>query len=407
MSFVKTYDEILGNARETADFYDAEMITIFWETDPEVIERLLPPPLKPVGRPLVTAFVANYPSTNFGVPYLESALFVRASFEGQEGSYCLAMPVTNDIAMAGGREIYGYPKKMANIVLRKDGDMVEGWTERHGIRFMKIKARLTGKTNDSSAIDVLKSLGLTAGQTSSTMAYNFKHFPSPAGGGFDYDPRLTKGEVVFRPKAFTLAEAEIELIPSEFDPWHELPVKRMLGGFYSVGDNSMLKGSVVAEVDPAQFAPYAFLKWEWPAASRNKESQEQGAEGSESSSPSPAQAEATTTSGTAEAVKMIFSLMPENLNVEAARGMDVVIQYNLKDEGGGTYHAVIRDGVCTTGEGPHASPTMTITIKAQDYVDMAMGKLDGRKAFMTGKLKVGGDMGLAMKLSSLFKTRSS
>jgi len=407
MSFVKSYEQILGNARETADFYDAEMITVFWETSPEAIAKLLPPPLKPTGTPLVTAFVANYPSTNFSVPYLESALFVQASFEGQEGSYCLAMPVTNDIAMAGGREIYGYPKKMGNIVLKKEGDVVEGWTERHGIRFMKIKARLSGKTNDSAIIDMLKKMGIEPGKTASSIAYNFKHFPSPAGGAFDYEPRLTKGEVVFRPKTFTFAEAEIELIPSEFDPWHELPVKRMLGGFHSVGDNSMLMGSVVAEVDSAQFAPYAFLKWEWPAAASGKVSQEQGAQRSDSNTPSPQAGEAAALSGTAAALKTIFSLMPANLNADAAKGMSAVIQYNLKDEGGGTYHAVIQDGVCTTGEGPHASPTMTISMKAQDYVDMAMGKLDGTKAFMTGKLKVGGDMGLAMKLGSLFKTRSS
>jgi acetoacetate decarboxylase len=69
---------------------------------------------------------------------------------------------------------------------------------------------------------------------------------------------------VFRPKTFIFAEVEIELTPSEFDPWHEVPVERMLGGFYSVGDNSMLNsGKVLAEVDAIEFAPYAFLKWEW------------------------------------------------------------------------------------------------------------------------------------------------
>ena len=80
MSFVKTYEEILGNAHENSDFYDAEMLTLVWETTPETIEKLLPPPLKPAQKPVVLAFVANYPSTNFGVPYLESALLVRASF---------------------------------------------------------------------------------------------------------------------------------------------------------------------------------------------------------------------------------------------------------------------------------------------------------------------------------------
>jgi acetoacetate decarboxylase len=95
MSFVKTYDEILEHTKESADFYDAEMLTLIWETEPEAIERLLPPPLEPAEIPGVVAFLANYPSTNFSLPYLESALLIRASFEGQEGFYCLSMPVTN------------------------------------------------------------------------------------------------------------------------------------------------------------------------------------------------------------------------------------------------------------------------------------------------------------------------
>jgi putative sterol carrier protein len=46
---------------------------------------------------------------------------------------------------------------------------------------------------------------------------------------------------------------------------------------------------------------------------------------------------------------------------------------------------------------------MTLTMTAQDYVDMTMGKLNGQMAFMSGKLKIAGDMGLAMKLQTLFK----
>jgi acetoacetate decarboxylase len=265
MSFVKTYEEILENATESADFLDAEMITVVWETTPEAIEKLLPPPLKPAAKSMVMAFVANYPATNFSLPYLESALLVRASFEGQEGFYCLAMPVTNDMAMAGGREIWGYPKKLANIALQREGDTVEGSTERHGIQFMKIRANLTGELNDNSAMDELLSLGVNPEGEYSGTAFNFIHSPSPvAGEAFHYPPRLIQGETVFRPKTFIFGEAEIELTPSEFDPWHEVPVKRMLGGFYSVGDNSMLMSAkVLADVEPIEFAPYAFLKWEW------------------------------------------------------------------------------------------------------------------------------------------------
>ena len=107
--------------------------------------------------------------------------------------------------------------------------------------------------------------------------------------------------------------------------------------------------------------------------------------------------------GTAEAVKEIFNQMAVNLNVDAAKGMDSVIQFNLSGDGGGNYHVIIKDGACTVAEGSHASPKMTMTMAAQDYVDMILGKLNGQMAFMSGKLKIAGDMGLAMKMQSLFK----
>ena len=57
--------------------------------------------------------------------------------------------------------------------------------------------------------------------------------------------------------------------------------------------------------------------------------------------------------------------------------------------------------------GNHAAPNITITMKESDYLDMINGKLNGQMAFMTGKLKIAGDMGLALKLQSLFQTRGS
>lgn len=105
----------------------------------------------------------------------------------------------------------------------------------------------------------------------------------------------------------------------------------------------------------------------------------------------------------ADDVKGIFSSMPGNFNADAAKGMDAVIQFNLGGDGGGTWHVTIKDGACAVTEGAHASPKMTMTMAASDYVDMINGKLNGQMAFMSGKLKIAGDMGLAMKMQSLFK----
>lgn len=263
--FVKSYKSLMSRGKPTADFTDAEMLWLVWETTPEAISTLLPPPLKPAAKPVAMAFLADYPSTNFSVPYKESALLIRASYKGSEGYYCLSMPVTDDMAMAGGREGWGYPKKMANIAFSRTGDSAEGYTERHGIKFMQVKAKLTNKVNDNNAaLDELLALGINPSGEFSDRSFLFKHSPSPVANGiFDYPPLLVEGFTRMRPKKFLWAETEIDITPSKYDPWGEVPVERMLGGFYCVGDNSMLHGKVLQKVNALEFLPFAFLKWEF------------------------------------------------------------------------------------------------------------------------------------------------
>jgi len=264
MGFVKTKDEIKATARGKDglyEFYDAEALFVMWDTKPEIIKRLLPPPLKPADRPLVTAFVAHYPKTNFGPFYYEGALFVRGQFDGVAGNYCLAMPVTRDIAMAGGREEFGYPKKIAHIEFTRRAHSIQAHVERHGVRFFQVRARLTGKTNTEE----FQSIVLTEASEEGSVAYNFKYFFAPDKTLYDYKPRLVRERTIFRPTVFEWAEAEVFLSYSEYDPWAEVEIVQELGGVYMVGNNTMLRGEVVAEVDPAAFEPYAWLKWDfWP-----------------------------------------------------------------------------------------------------------------------------------------------
>ena len=99
----------------------------------------------------------------------------------------------------------------------------------------------------------------------------------------------------------------------------------------------------------------------------------------------------------------IFDEMPKNVNADAAKGMNSTIQFNLAGDGGGQWYVAIKDGKAEVGKGTAPSPNMTLSMTAQDYVDMIMGKLNGQMAFMSGKLKISGDMGLAMKMQNLFK----
>lgn len=76
-------------------------------------------------------------------------------------------------------------------------------------------------------------------------------------------------------------------------------------------------------------------------------------------------------------------------------------QFNLTGEGGGTYHATFENGTYDIGEGPAAVAKCTVTMSANDFVSLVGGKLNPTTAFMTGKLKIAGDMSLAMKLQTV------
>jgi len=98
----------------------------------------------------------------------------------------------------------------------------------------------------------------------------------------------------------------------------------------------------------------------------------------------------------------IIQGMTDRFNKDAAAGMSAVYQYHITGDGGGHFYSEINDGELNVAQGDHDSPNITITISAEDYMEMVDGKLNGQMAFMTGKLKIDGDMSLAMKLGSLF-----
>jgi putative sterol carrier protein len=102
-------------------------------------------------------------------------------------------------------------------------------------------------------------------------------------------------------------------------------------------------------------------------------------------------------------VKETFEAMAGRFRADKSAGTNAVIQYDVSGDGGGTWHAVIKDGTCLVQSGAGTSPNLTLQIASQDWLDMLSGKQSGQMLFMSGKLKVKGDMGLAMKLGSMFQ----
>ena len=103
-------------------------------------------------------------------------------------------------------------------------------------------------------------------------------------------------------------------------------------------------------------------------------------------------------------VKQAFDMMPSRFNKEASKGLNATYQFDLSGDGGANYYVVIKDQNCEVHEGKSPSPNITISMTAQDYLDMISGKLNGQVAFMSGKLRIAGDMGLALRMQQLFPT---
>lgn len=97
----------------------------------------------------------------------------------------------------------------------------------------------------------------------------------------------------------------------------------------------------------------------------------------------------------------IVDQMPAYFQPDKAGGTVATYQFDLSD--GGAYWLKIENGQATSGEGAAETANVTMTAKGEDFTKIFTGKLDPTIAFMQGKLKIKGDMGLATKMQSMFR----
>jgi putative sterol carrier protein len=102
-----------------------------------------------------------------------------------------------------------------------------------------------------------------------------------------------------------------------------------------------------------------------------------------------------------EEVAGIFPAMVAKFDPRKAEGLNASIQFDLSGDNGGSYWVRIADGKMETGTGKADDAKMTLKSSADDFANMMAGKLNPMQAFMTGKIKIQGDTGLAMKLMPL------
>ena len=96
--------------------------------------------------------------------------------------------------------------------------------------------------------------------------------------------------------------------------------------------------------------------------------------------------------------EFLEKVLPARFNADKSAGIDVVAQLNITGTDGGSWVVTIRDQKLQVTEGVTPSPTVTIQMSKNDFMDIVNGKLGAESAFLTGKVHFDGSLSLALKL---------
>ena len=114
-------------------FVNREFLIIAYRTDPGKLRAVVPAPLE-VAEPIVKyEFIRMPDSTGFG-DYTETGQVIPVSFRGKRGGYSHCMFLNDEAPLAGGRELWGFPKKLAQPALRAESDTLVGTLDYCSVR---------------------------------------------------------------------------------------------------------------------------------------------------------------------------------------------------------------------------------------------------------------------------------
>jgi acetoacetate decarboxylase len=220
-------------------------VTVVWETDPDAIRAVLPPPLEP-SDPLARIRFATV-DMGTGIPVFGAGWFgVRARHGNVEGEYALFMPMTTEQATIGGRETYGEPKKIGNVTISVDGDNVRANFDRMGFPLAVCEGTLGG------AIEI---------PVKDKVDFYFKISPSPDGKGFDTEPALVHCRRHEEARAGRALDGTLTLHDSPIDPIADIPVGRIVAMEFAQV-STVQTGEVVERVPADWLLPYVHQRYD-------------------------------------------------------------------------------------------------------------------------------------------------
>lgn len=213
-------------------YRDAVSMTIAYETDAEAAAEVVPEGVEVPLPAQAALMVVHYPTSTFG-PYNEAILGVQCLWGGEPQLYIARIVVDTVPPLVGGREIWGFPKKLAHIGFAKEAEYLRGTVERPaGVRLVTATMR--------------PEQPLEAPEEAAGGALSLRVIPSAEAS---QPPSVAELVQVVTPRTTHEAWAGPATLcydtPSGLDPWHALPVRKLLGGVYSRYDFTLPHGRVL------------------------------------------------------------------------------------------------------------------------------------------------------------------
>jgi acetoacetate decarboxylase len=214
-------------------FVNREYLIITYETDPDALAAVVPEPLQVIAPVVKYEFIRMPDSTGFG-NYTESGQVIPVTFNGVKGGFVHSMYLDDDAPIAGGREIWGFPKKLGAPKLRADKDTLVGTLDYGSIRVangtMGYKHRAIDQAKVKAAMEEPNFL--------------LKIIPH-----VDCTPRICElvqyGLTEINVKGAWDGPAGLELFDHALAPVAELPVRKVLSATHILADLTLGLGKVV------------------------------------------------------------------------------------------------------------------------------------------------------------------
>jgi acetoacetate decarboxylase len=214
-------------------FRNREFLIVTYRTDPEALRAVVPEPLE-IGEPLVKfEFIRMPDSTGFG-DYTESGQIIPVSYQGIKGSYSHAMYLNDHPPIAGGRELWGFPKKLAAPKLETEIDTLVGTLDYGKVRIARATMGYKHRPADHAAV------------LAGLQAPNFLLKIIPHVDGTARICELVRYFITdIDLKGAWSGPASLELHPHALAPVADLPVLKIESALHFVADLTLDLGEVV------------------------------------------------------------------------------------------------------------------------------------------------------------------